>query len=79
MKSNEEIKKELRLRDRVIRVLAKDKQIRAIAVKNTVAVKTAQKNHELGFVPATLLAKMLSGNFIDRINFKRGRKSCIRN
>lgn len=60
MKSNEEIKKELRLRDRVIRVLAKDKQIRAIAVKNTVAVKTAQKNHELGFVPATLLAKMLS-------------------
>ncbi len=60
MKSNEEIKKELRLRDRVIRVLAKDKQIRAIAIKNTVAVQTAQKNHDLGFVPATLLAKLLS-------------------
>lgn len=60
MKSNEELKREIRLRDRVIRVLAKDKQIRAIAVKNTVAAQTAQKNHELGFVPATLLAKLLS-------------------
>ncbi|PKL80216.1 MAG: Hsp33 family molecular chaperone HslO [Ignavibacteriae bacterium HGW-Ignavibacteriae-4] len=60
MKSNEEIKREIRLRDRVIRVLAKDKQIRAIAIKNTVAVKTAQNNHQLGFVPATLLAKLLS-------------------
>ena len=60
MKSNEEIKKEIRLRDRVIRVLAKDKQIRAIAIKNTVAAQTAQRNHELGFVPATLLAKLLS-------------------
>lgn len=60
MKSNEEIKRELRLRDRVIRVLAKDKQIRAIAIKNTKAVKTAQLNHNLGFVPATFLAKLLS-------------------
>lgn len=60
MKSNEDIKKEIRLRDRVIRVLAKDKQIRAIAIKNTIAVKTAQSNHQLGFVPATLLAKLLS-------------------
>lgn len=60
MKSNEEIKKELKLRDRVVRVLAKDKQIRAIAIKNTQAAIAAQKNHNLGFVPATLLAKLLA-------------------
>ena len=60
MKSNEEIKRELRLRDRVVRVLAKDKQIRAIAIKNTKSVKTAQSNHNLGFLPATLLAKLIS-------------------
>lgn len=60
MKSNEELKKELKLRDRVVRVLVKDKQIRAIAIKNTQTAITAQKNHNLEFVPATLLAKLLA-------------------
>lgn len=60
MKTAEDLKRELKLRDRVVRVLAKDKQIRAIAIKNTNAAITAQKNHNLGFVPATLLAKLLS-------------------
>ena len=67
MKSNEEIKRELRLRDRVVRVLAKDKQIRAIAIKNTKSVKTAQSNHNLGFLPATLLAKLISSALMIRL------------
>lgn len=60
MKTAEELKKEFRLRDRVIRVLAKEKQIRVIAIKNTNTVISAQKRHNLGFVPATLLAKLLA-------------------
>jgi len=60
MRTAEDIKRELKLRDRVVRVLANDKQIRAIAIKNTNAAIAAQKNHELGFVPASLLAKLLS-------------------
>lgn len=60
MKSNEEIKKEFKLRDRVVRVLVKDKQIRVIAIKNSKTAKVAQQNHHLGFVPATYLAKLLA-------------------
>ncbi len=60
MKTAEDIKRELKLRDRVVRVLANDKQIRAIAIKNTNTAIAAQRKHELGFVPASLLAKLLS-------------------
>ena len=58
--TNEELKKLYRLRDKAVRVISKDKKIRAVAIKNTNAVKLAQIKHHLAFVPAFLLARHLT-------------------
>lgn len=59
--SNENIKKQFKLRDRIFRAHSVDGNIRIAAIKNTNTSKTAQKKHNLDFVSATLLSKLLSG------------------
>ena len=58
--NKEQIKKELKLRDRVTRVLLKDRNIRAVAVKNSKTAIEAQKRHNLNVVSASLLSRQLS-------------------
>lgn len=58
--NQEEIKKQLQLRDRSVRVISKDGNFRAVAVKNTQTVKTAQKNHNLDYLSSLLLARLMS-------------------
>ena len=61
MNKEEEIKKSLLLRDRVLKVLSKDGHYRVVCVKNSKTAFTAQNNHNLDSVPAIWMARMLSG------------------
>jgi molecular chaperone Hsp33 len=56
----EELKKQLQLRDRAVRVISEDGHFRAVAVKNTTTVQTAQKNHNLDYISSLLLARLMS-------------------
>ncbi|MDA3843097.1 MAG: Hsp33 family molecular chaperone HslO [Candidatus Kapabacteria bacterium] len=56
-----ELIKQLRLRDRVVRVMSKDGKFRVVAIKNTKAAQTAQEKHNLPAVPAFMLARLMSG------------------
>ncbi|MDX9789710.1 MAG: Hsp33 family molecular chaperone HslO [Candidatus Kapaibacterium sp.] len=58
--NKDEIKRNIRLRDRAVRVLSKNGAFRAVCVKNTLAAQTAQKNHELNSISAALLARALA-------------------
>ncbi len=58
--NQEELKKQFQLRDRSVRVISKDGHFRAVAVKNTTTVKTAQKNHNLDYLSSLLLARLMS-------------------
>ena len=59
-KKKEDIHDKYKTRDRVVKVLSKDGKFRAVIVKNTNSVKTAQKNHNLHFLPAFLMARTMS-------------------
>ncbi len=58
---NEELKKQFKLRDKVVRAISKDKTIRIAVVKNTNTAKEAQERHNLDFVSATLLSRAMAG------------------
>ncbi len=58
--TEEELKNKLQTRDRVVRILSKSGDFRAVAIKNTEAAKLAQSQHQLDHVPAYYLAKTLS-------------------
>ena len=57
----EELKKQFKLRDKVVRAISKDKTIRIAIVKNTNTAKEAQERHNLDFVSATLLSRAMAG------------------
>lgn len=57
----EELIDKYKLRDRVSKVLSEDGTIRASLIKNTETAKSAQNRHNLHFVSATLLARLMSG------------------
>ncbi len=59
--ANEELKKQFKLRDKVVRAISKDKTIRIAIVKNTNTAKEAQERHNLDFVSATLLSRAMAG------------------
>jgi molecular chaperone Hsp33 len=56
----EELKKKFKERDRAISVLSKNGSFRAVAVRNTLSAITAQKNHNLSYIPAFFLAKTMT-------------------
>jgi molecular chaperone Hsp33 len=56
----EKTKKELQLRDRVVKALSKDGKFRIAVIKNTTAVKEAQRRHQLDYLPAFMLARSMS-------------------
>lgn len=56
----DDLKKELKLRDRVVKAMSKDGFFRIVAIKNTTTAITAQKNHNLSYIPAFFLARALS-------------------
>jgi len=56
----EELKKKFEQRDRVIRIVSKNAAFRAVAIRNTLAVQTAQKMHNLEHIPAFLLARTMT-------------------
>lgn len=60
-KQQEDLKKALQLRDRVVRVLSEDGHFRAVAVKNSLTAQTAQENHNLDQTSAFFLSQALSG------------------
>ncbi len=55
-----DLKKQYRERDRVIKGLTKDGKFRLSAIKNTEAARTAQKRHNLPPIPAHFLARALA-------------------
>ncbi|MBX3043763.1 MAG: Hsp33 family molecular chaperone HslO [Candidatus Kapabacteria bacterium] len=59
--NKEELKRNIQLRDRTVRVLSNDGFFRAVCVKNSTSAKTAQENHKLDSISATMLARALSG------------------
>jgi len=58
--TEEELKKKLQNRDRVIRVISKSGYFRAVSIKSTDAVKLAQHQHKLDYISAYYLSKVLS-------------------
>lgn len=58
--NQEELKKQLIHRDRVIRILSKDGNFRGVAIKNSQTARTAQERHGLDFLPSFLLSRALS-------------------
>lgn len=58
----EELKKQFQLRDRTVRVLSEDGHFRAVAVKNTTTVQTAQDKHDLDYISSLLLARLMSAS-----------------
>lgn len=58
----EELKKQFQLRDRTVRVLSEDGHFRAVAVKNTTTVQTAQEKHDLDYISSLLLARLMSAS-----------------
>lgn len=58
--NQEEIKKQLQLRDRVVRVLSNDGNFRAVCVKNTDTVKTAKQKHNLDYLSSLILSRLMS-------------------
>ena len=58
---NEELKQRYYHRDRIVRVLSKSGNIRAVAVKSTQTVLAAQEKHELDLLSSYFLGKVLSG------------------
>ena len=59
--NTKDLKKQFKLRDRVIRVLSKDGNIRASVIKNSNSAIEAQNRHNLDFISATLLARLMTG------------------
>ena len=55
-----DLKKELKNRDRIIKVLSKDGLIRASIIKNSKAAQTAQNTHNMPAIPAIYSARALS-------------------
>ncbi len=62
MATVEELKRQFQQRDRVVRVLTVDGQLRAVAIKNSRAARTAQERHGLEPVGARLLAQALAAS-----------------
>jgi len=56
----EQLKKNLKLRDRVVKAISKDGFFRIVAIKNTQSAKDAQTKHNLDYMPAFLLARTMS-------------------
>jgi molecular chaperone Hsp33 len=56
----EDLKKKIKRRDRALSILSKNGSFRAVIVRNTQTVITAQKNHNLSYIPAFFLAKTLT-------------------
>lgn len=59
-KEKEQIAKNLKLADRVVRAIDEDKKFRISCIKNTAAAQIAQERHELPAIPAFFLAKTMS-------------------
>lgn len=61
MKHNvEQLKKNIKLRDRVVKAISKDGFFRIVAIKNTQAALDAQTKHNLEYMPAFFLARALA-------------------
>ncbi len=56
----EQLKKNLKLRDRAVKAISKDGFFRVVAIKNTQAARDAQLKHNLDYMPAFLLARTMS-------------------
>ncbi|OGU59586.1 MAG: hypothetical protein A2X64_04190 [Ignavibacteria bacterium GWF2_33_9] len=72
----EEKKKALRNRDRVIRVMTKNGHFRAALIHNTKTAQDAQENHKLTGIPASFLARTLSGASLTA-SFLKGEERAI--
>lgn len=59
--SNEKLKDEFRYRDRITKALSEGGKIRAAVIKNTNTAIQAQKRHNLDFITAALLSRLMSG------------------
>lgn len=59
--SNEELKKQFKNRDRILLVLSKNGHFRAALLRNTNTAKIAQEKYNLTGIPASYLARTLSG------------------
>jgi molecular chaperone Hsp33 len=59
-KNTQKIIEQIKLRDRVVRVLSDDGKFRAACIKNTNSAKTAQKRHNLPYPAAFLLSRALA-------------------
>lgn len=57
----EEKKQALKNRDRLIRIMSSNGHFRASLIRNTQTALTAQENHKLTEIPASFLARTLSG------------------
>ncbi len=60
--NSEELKQQLRGRDRVCRAISEDGNFRIATIKNTVAARTAQEKHKLNHISAFLLARTLAAS-----------------
>ena len=58
--NNEELKDSFRNRDRSYRILSVDGNVRVAFVRNTNTINTAQKKHNLSYIPALYLSKTLT-------------------
>jgi molecular chaperone Hsp33 len=57
----EEKKQALKNRDRIMRIMTDNGHFRASLIRNTQTAQTAQENHKLSGIPASFLARTLSG------------------
>jgi molecular chaperone Hsp33 len=60
-KEKDELIKQMKNADRVIKLIDKKGNFRAAIINNTQSAKTAQVNHQLHYAPAAFLAKLLAG------------------
>ncbi len=56
----EQLKKNLKLRDRVVKAISKDGFFRIVAIKNTQVARDAQTKHNLDYMPAFFLARTMA-------------------
>lgn len=70
-------KEEYKKRDRIVSALSADGKYRIVVIKNSKAVQTAQKRHELSKSPAFFLAKLLSSASLMASLLKGEERICL--
>lgn len=73
---NDKLKEQFKKRDRTVRVLSKDGNFRVVAITSTNLTRTAQKRHNLSYVPAFFLARTLTASSM-MASFLKGEERII--